>query len=177
MSISIFWLRRLQWISVVIEVWLCCHDVLPQVRHILCEKHGKCMEAMEKLKAGVRFSEVASQYSEDKARQGVRTCANNHFSCFGPLSLTFCVISNCNWSGPLYFASSKVIQKCYIYDLNLWWYIWQMINRMHRPIPRNESSSVVNSRLMNNNPPPLDYEQMHFVSSALYSLSCLFTCH
>lgn len=43
-----------------------------QVRHILCEKHGKCMEAMEKLKSGVRFSEVASQYSEDKARQGVR---------------------------------------------------------------------------------------------------------
>ncbi|CAB1324928.1 unnamed protein product, partial [Coregonus sp. 'balchen'] len=40
------------------------------VRHILCEKHGKCMEAMEKLKAAVRFSEVASQYSEDKARQG-----------------------------------------------------------------------------------------------------------
>lgn len=32
------------------------------------------MEAMEKLKAGVRFSEVASQYSEDKARQGVRPC-------------------------------------------------------------------------------------------------------
>lgn len=29
------------------------------------------MEAMEKLKAGVRFSEVATQYSEDKARQGV----------------------------------------------------------------------------------------------------------
>uniref|UniRef100_A0AAZ1X0H7 Peptidyl-prolyl cis-trans isomerase n=1 Tax=Oreochromis aureus TaxID=47969 RepID=A0AAZ1X0H7_OREAU len=41
-----------------------------KVRHILCEKHGKCMEAMEKLKAGVRFSEVATQYSEDKARQG-----------------------------------------------------------------------------------------------------------
>lgn len=47
--------------------------VFPQVRHVLCEKHGKCMEAMEKLKAGVRFSEVATQYSEDKARQGVRT--------------------------------------------------------------------------------------------------------
>lgn len=49
-------------------------SVFSKVRHILCEKHGKCMEAMEKLKAGVRFSEVASQYSEDKARQGVRTC-------------------------------------------------------------------------------------------------------
>ncbi|XP_053328684.1 peptidyl-prolyl cis-trans isomerase NIMA-interacting 4 [Spea bombifrons] len=41
-----------------------------KVRHILCEKHGKVMEAMEKLKSGVRFSEVAAQYSEDKARQG-----------------------------------------------------------------------------------------------------------
>ncbi|NWZ59286.1 PIN4 isomerase, partial [Haliaeetus albicilla] len=41
-----------------------------QVRHILCEKQGKAMEAMEKLKSGQRFSEVASQYSEDKARQG-----------------------------------------------------------------------------------------------------------
>lgn len=51
----------------------CCPTVFPQVRHVLCEKHGKCMEAMEKLKAGVRFSEVATQYSEDKARQGVRT--------------------------------------------------------------------------------------------------------
>uniref|UniRef100_A0A7N5JK34 Peptidyl-prolyl cis-trans isomerase n=1 Tax=Ailuropoda melanoleuca TaxID=9646 RepID=A0A7N5JK34_AILME len=41
-----------------------------KVRHILCEKHGKIMEAMEKLKSGMRFSEVATQYSEDKARQG-----------------------------------------------------------------------------------------------------------
>ncbi|CAM4614591.1 peptidyl-prolyl cis-trans isomerase NIMA-interacting 4 [Caretta caretta] len=41
-----------------------------KVRHILCEKHSRIMEAMEKLKSGVRFSEVASQYSEDKARQG-----------------------------------------------------------------------------------------------------------
>ena len=43
-----------------------------KVRHILCEKHGKCMEAMEQIKAGKRFSEVATQYSEDKARSGVR---------------------------------------------------------------------------------------------------------
>lgn len=46
---------------------------LLQVRHILCEKHSKIMEAMEKLKAGMKFNEVASQYSEDKARQGVST--------------------------------------------------------------------------------------------------------
>merc|ERR1712106_778637 len=40
------------------------------VRHILCEKQGKCMEALEKIKAGGKFNEVATQYSEDKARQG-----------------------------------------------------------------------------------------------------------
>ena len=43
-----------------------------KVRHILCEKHSKCMEAMEKLKEGQRFSDVATTYSEDKARHGVR---------------------------------------------------------------------------------------------------------
>ncbi|KAM8965040.1 peptidyl-prolyl cis-trans isomerase NIMA-interacting 4 [Sarcophilus harrisii] len=41
-----------------------------KVRHILCEKYGRIMEAMGKLKAGVKFNEVASEYSEDKARQG-----------------------------------------------------------------------------------------------------------
>ncbi|KAK2573894.1 Peptidyl-prolyl cis-trans isomerase NIMA-interacting 4, partial [Acropora cervicornis] len=41
-----------------------------KVRHILCEKHSKVMEAMAKLKDGQKFNEVASAYSEDKARQG-----------------------------------------------------------------------------------------------------------
>ena len=38
------------------------------VRHILCEKQGKCLEALEKIKGGMKFNEVAAQYSEDKAR-------------------------------------------------------------------------------------------------------------
>jgi hypothetical protein len=37
----------------------------------LCEKQTKVLEALEKLKGGMKFPEVASQYSEDKARQGV----------------------------------------------------------------------------------------------------------
>ncbi|CAH1958882.1 unnamed protein product [Acanthoscelides obtectus] len=41
-----------------------------KVRHILCEKQSKCLEALEKLKAGQKFPEVAMAYSEDKARQG-----------------------------------------------------------------------------------------------------------
>ena len=41
-----------------------------KVRHILCEKHSKIMEALEKLNAGTKFNEVATQYSEDKAKQG-----------------------------------------------------------------------------------------------------------
>merc|ERR1712098_159867 len=40
------------------------------VRHILCEKQGKSLEALEKIKAGEKFNEVAAQYSEDKARSG-----------------------------------------------------------------------------------------------------------
>ena len=42
-----------------------------KVRHILCEKHSKVIEAMAKLKEGQKFNDVASAYSEDKARQGV----------------------------------------------------------------------------------------------------------
>ncbi|TRY77920.1 hypothetical protein TCAL_09762 [Tigriopus californicus] len=40
------------------------------VRHILCEKQSKSLEALEKLKAGQKFNEVAATYSEDKARSG-----------------------------------------------------------------------------------------------------------
>ncbi|OXA37646.1 peptidyl-prolyl cis-trans isomerase NIMA-interacting 4 [Folsomia candida] len=41
-----------------------------KVRHILCEKQSKVLEALEKLQAGTKFSEVAATYSEDKARSG-----------------------------------------------------------------------------------------------------------
>ncbi|XP_014486879.1 PREDICTED: peptidyl-prolyl cis-trans isomerase NIMA-interacting 4 [Dinoponera quadriceps] len=41
-----------------------------KVRHILCEKQSKILEALEKLKAGQKFNEVATTYSEDKARSG-----------------------------------------------------------------------------------------------------------
>ncbi|XP_011871857.1 PREDICTED: peptidyl-prolyl cis-trans isomerase NIMA-interacting 4 [Vollenhovia emeryi] len=41
-----------------------------KVRHILCEKQSKVLEALEKLKAGQKFNEVAATYSEDKARSG-----------------------------------------------------------------------------------------------------------
>ena len=35
------------------------------------------MEAMAKLKDGQKFNEVASAYSEDKARQGVCLCISS----------------------------------------------------------------------------------------------------
>ncbi|CAF0751801.1 unnamed protein product [Adineta steineri] len=41
-----------------------------KVRHILCEKQSKALEALEKLNAGMKFDEVARNYSEDKARHG-----------------------------------------------------------------------------------------------------------
>jgi parvulin-like peptidyl-prolyl isomerase len=41
-----------------------------KVRHILCEKQSKILEALEKIKAGQKFPDVAAAYSEDKARSG-----------------------------------------------------------------------------------------------------------
>ncbi|KAK9470841.1 uncharacterized protein V1510DRAFT_404702 [Dipodascopsis tothii] len=41
-----------------------------KTRHILCEKHSKAMEALEKLAGGAKFDAVAREYSEDKARVG-----------------------------------------------------------------------------------------------------------
>ena len=41
------------------------------VRHILCEKHSKKEDALVKLREGVKFDEVAREFSEDKARQGM----------------------------------------------------------------------------------------------------------
>jgi NIMA-interacting peptidyl-prolyl cis-trans isomerase 4 len=40
-----------------------------KVKQVLREKHNKCMEAMEKLKSGMRFNEVATQQREDTAGQ------------------------------------------------------------------------------------------------------------
>ncbi|KAF9051569.1 hypothetical protein BJ165DRAFT_1449746 [Panaeolus papilionaceus] len=40
------------------------------VRHILCEKHSRATEALEKIKEGQSFNKVAQEYSEDKAKAG-----------------------------------------------------------------------------------------------------------
>lgn len=40
------------------------------VRHILCEKHSNKEKALERLREGHKFDEVARDLSEDKARQG-----------------------------------------------------------------------------------------------------------
>uniref|UniRef100_A0A8C4Z966 Peptidyl-prolyl cis-trans isomerase n=1 Tax=Gadus morhua TaxID=8049 RepID=A0A8C4Z966_GADMO len=73
-----------------------------KVRHILCEKHGKCMEAMEKLKAGVRFNEVATQYSEDKARQGGDLGWMTRGSMVGPFQDAAFALANSTTDKPVY---------------------------------------------------------------------------
>lgn len=62
--------------TVIMFMFILAYSYIPfynfQVRHILCEKQSKSLEALEKLKSGMKFNEVAAQYSEDKARSGVR---------------------------------------------------------------------------------------------------------
>jgi len=40
------------------------------VRHILCEKHSKATEALQRIQSGERFDKVAQECSEDKAKAG-----------------------------------------------------------------------------------------------------------
>ena len=40
------------------------------VRHIMCDKQSKELQAIERLKAGEKFNVVASELSEDKAKAG-----------------------------------------------------------------------------------------------------------
>lgn len=35
-----------------------------KVRHILCEKHGKVLEALEKIKAGAKFDQVGCSFDQ-----------------------------------------------------------------------------------------------------------------
>lgn len=54
-----------------------------------CEKHAKKEEALEKLKEGTKFDEVARTYSEDKARQGKAVVtAAIHITASHPEQLT-----------------------------------------------------------------------------------------
>ncbi|WIA18857.1 hypothetical protein OEZ85_003534 [Tetradesmus obliquus] len=41
-----------------------------KVRHLLCEKQSKVLEALAKIQAGEKFDAVATAYSEDAARKG-----------------------------------------------------------------------------------------------------------
>ncbi|XP_072127358.1 peptidyl-prolyl cis-trans isomerase NIMA-interacting 4 isoform X2 [Mobula birostris] len=73
-----------------------------KVRHILCEKHSKIMEAMEKLKSGMKFNEVASQYSEDKARQGGDLGWMTRGSMVGPFQEAAFALSHSTTDKPIY---------------------------------------------------------------------------
>jgi NIMA-interacting peptidyl-prolyl cis-trans isomerase 4 len=55
-----------------------------KVRHILCEKHGRCMEALKKIAEGANFADVAREYSEDKARNGGDLGWKNRGEMVGP---------------------------------------------------------------------------------------------
>merc|ERR1712043_49566 len=75
------------------------------VRHILCEKQSKCLEALEKIKAGGKFNEIAAQYSEDKARSGGSLGWMTRGSMVGPFqeaafSLPVSSLANPNYTDP-----------------------------------------------------------------------------
>ncbi|GLG99969.1 hypothetical protein R5R35_000461 [Gryllus longicercus] len=73
-----------------------------KVRHILCEKQSKALEALEKLKGGMKFPEVAAQYSEDKARQGGDLGWMTRGSMVGPFQDAAFALPTSNVNSPVY---------------------------------------------------------------------------
>ncbi|XP_060584143.1 peptidyl-prolyl cis-trans isomerase NIMA-interacting 4-like [Ruditapes philippinarum] len=73
-----------------------------KVRHILCEKQSKALEAIEKLKSGMKFNEVAAQYSEDKARSGGDLGWMTRGSMVGPFQEAAFALQNSTTNSPIY---------------------------------------------------------------------------
>ncbi|XP_053201572.1 peptidyl-prolyl cis-trans isomerase NIMA-interacting 4-like [Panonychus citri] len=73
-----------------------------KVRHILCEKQSKALEAIEKLKTGMSFSEVARLYSEDKARSGGDLGWMTRGSMVGPFQDAAFAMSTSTPNNPIY---------------------------------------------------------------------------
>jgi NIMA-interacting peptidyl-prolyl cis-trans isomerase 4 len=73
-----------------------------KVRHILCEKQSKILEALERLKAGDKFNEVATKYSEDKARQGGDLGWMTRGSMVGPFQDAAFALSISTLQNPIY---------------------------------------------------------------------------
>ncbi|XP_055957901.1 peptidyl-prolyl cis-trans isomerase NIMA-interacting 4-like [Patella vulgata] len=73
-----------------------------KVRHILCEKQSKILEALQKLKDGGKFNEVASKYSEDKARSGGDLGWMTRGSMVGPFQEAAFSLQNSTVGSPIY---------------------------------------------------------------------------
>merc|ERR1711944_61844 len=73
-----------------------------KVRHILCEKQSKAMEALEKLKAGEKFNVVATTYSEDKAKAGGDLGWMVRGSMLGPFQEAAFALPNSTTAKPVY---------------------------------------------------------------------------
>eukprot|EP00118_Oscarella_pearsei_P025579 m.308410 g.308410 ORF g.308410 m.308410 type:complete len:128 (+) comp43955_c0_seq1:68-451(+) len=73
-----------------------------KVRHILCEKQSKCLEALSKLQAGEKFDSVASTYSEDKARKGGDLGWMTRGSMVGPFQDAAFQLPTSNVAKPIY---------------------------------------------------------------------------
>ncbi|KAK0090725.1 hypothetical protein PV325_006284 [Microctonus aethiopoides] len=73
-----------------------------KVRHILCEKQSKILEALDKLKNGQKFNEVATTFSEDKARSGGDLGWMTRGSMVGPFQDAAFSLPISNLANPVY---------------------------------------------------------------------------
>lgn len=60
-----------------------------KLRHILCEKESRHLQALAKLREGVAFDKVAQEFSEDKARHGGSLGLMQRNQMVGPFQVRF----------------------------------------------------------------------------------------
>lgn len=73
-----------------------------KVRHILCEKESKALEAIQKLRNGEKFNEVAATMSEDKARSGGDLGWMTRGSMVGPFQEAAFALATSTPANPVY---------------------------------------------------------------------------
>ncbi|PIA15440.1 peptidyl-prolyl cis-trans isomerase [Coemansia reversa NRRL 1564] len=84
------------------------------VRHILCEKHSKILEAEAMLKNNIAFDAVAREYSEDKAKVGGNLGKMVRGTMVGPFQEAAFALQPSTCAKPLYTPPVKTVHGYHI---------------------------------------------------------------
>jgi len=110
------------------------------------------LEALEKLKGGMKFPEVAAQYSEDKARQGVWIPLFRHILF---LILLRTLVSHSYDHNFLSLGSMTFIGE--LHNINQWAYV----NKERAELKKKKSLDSIHLLIVRDSPSPTHFSSTH----------------